>query len=64
MIENKQQTAPEYFYAHADIKNRAPVIVMDDNYLLSLNGYFGDGWHEPFKKWLMENFNLPVKTIE
>ena len=54
----------EYFYAHADIKNRAPVIVMGDNYLLSLNGYFGDGWHEPFKKWLMENFNLPVKTIE
>ena len=29
-----------------------------------LNGYFGDRWHQPFKDWFMENFNLPIKTIE
>ena len=29
-----------------------------------LNGYFGEKWHQPFKDWFMENFRLPIKTIE
>ena len=29
-----------------------------------LNGYFGDKWHQPFKDWFLDNFNLPIKTIE
>jgi hypothetical protein len=29
-----------------------------------LDGFFNDLWHEPFKKWIMENFDLPVKTVE
>lgn len=30
----------------------------------TLNGYFGNRWHQPFKDWFMEHFKLPIKTIE
>ena len=36
----------------------------DDTTLNTLNGYFGDRWHQPFKDWFMEHFKLPIKTIE
>ena len=43
---------------------KSPMVVFDDKYLFSLNGYFGDAWHEPFKRWFTEYFDLPLKTIE
>ena len=56
--------SPDYFYETAKIRDKAPLVMMDDNYLSLLDGLFNDKWHEPFKKWMMDKFNLPVKNIE
>jgi hypothetical protein len=46
-------------------KEKSPMLEFDDTDTFNiLNGYFGDRWHQPFKDWFMENFNLPIKTIE
>ena len=46
-------------------KEQSPMLSFNDtNTLNTLNGYFGDRWHQPFKDWFQDNFNLPIKTIE
>jgi hypothetical protein len=43
----------------------SPILSFDDTDTLNtLNGYFGDRWYQPFKDWFLDNFNLPIKTIE
>jgi hypothetical protein len=43
----------------------SPILSFDDDTTFNtLNGYFGDRWHQPFKDWFMEHFKLPIKTIE
>ena len=57
---------PEY-YAGGDyigLQNKCPILEVHENEGDILNGYFGDMWHEPFKKWFEEHFELPIKTIE
>jgi len=54
----------EYFVRGTSHREKSPMVAFDDKYLFSLNGYFGDAWHEPFKRWFTEYFNLPLKTIE
>jgi hypothetical protein len=44
---------------------QSPILSFDDTDTFNtLNGYFGDKWHQPFKDWFLDNFNLPIKTIE
>ena len=54
----------EYFNAGTEIRKRCPLVHLDEQYSTSLNGFFGDMWIEPFKKWFTSNFDLPVKTVE
>jgi hypothetical protein len=54
----------EYFNKGAEIRQRCPIIHLEDKYSTTLNGFFGDMWVEPFKKWFTINYNLPVKTVE
>lgn len=41
----------------------APIVEISQPYVRTFDGYFGDKWKEPFKKWFTKNFNLSVKTI-
>jgi hypothetical protein len=44
---------------------QSPILSFDDTDTFNtLNGYFGDKWYQPFKDWFLDNFNLPIKTIE
>jgi hypothetical protein len=54
----------DYFLEYSDVRNRCPIIRVEDQYRRELDGFFNDLWHEPFKKWVMENFDLPIKTVE
>ena len=48
-----------------EMKDKSPILSFEDtNTLNTLNGYFGDRWHQPFKDWFMEHFKKPIKTIE
>jgi len=53
----------DYFDEGSNPKEICPIVGVDYPYDTKLNGYFGDKWHEPFKKWFTENFDLPVKTV-
>jgi len=54
----------DYFFLYSEPRKRCPLIVVEDQYKRELDGFFNDLWHEPFKKWIMKNFDLPVKTVE
>lgn len=55
-----------YFYAESDAvaRNLCPIVSVEYVFEHQLNGYFGNMWKEPFKKWFIKNFNLPVKTVD
>jgi hypothetical protein len=52
------------YFNNLQSREKAPIVDIEEEYTQKLNGYFGDLWHEPFKKWFKHNFNFPVKTIE
>jgi hypothetical protein len=54
----------DYFYPDTAPRKFCPTIELDYSYSNTLNGYFGDIWHEPFKKWINLHFGLPVKTVD
>ena len=54
----------EYFYENSDPRERCPMVTVEHPYDNTLDGFFGNRWEEPFKKWFTENFDLPVKTVE
>jgi len=56
--------ACEYFTPHSTASRNCPIVTVENEYKNQLDGYFGSMWHEPFKKWFKEHFELPVKTIE
>lgn len=41
-----------------------PLVVLEPQYVNTLNGYFNNKWETPFKRWFIEKFNLPVKSID
>ena len=65
----------DYFYSE-DMQNhnkemidewveKSPMLEFDNNGKKEqLDGLFGDKWHQPFKDWFLNNFDLPIKTIE
>lgn len=54
----------DYFYPESSARDICPTVNLEYQYENQLNGYFGDMWHEPFKKWFTQYFKLPVKTID
>lgn len=65
----------DYFYSE-DMQNhnkemidewieKSPMLEFDNNGKKEqLDNLFGDKWHQPFKDWFQQNFDLPIKTIE
>ena len=53
-----------YFTPESRMDENCPLIVVEDEYKNILDGYFGKNWHEPFKKWFKENFDMNIKTID
>lgn len=56
--------ACDYFNPNSPAREKCPTVSVEIKYEKQLNGYFGDLWKEPFKKWFKEHFELPVKTID
>jgi len=56
--------ACDYFNPNSPASIKCPMFSVELEYKKQLDGYFGDFWHEPFKKWFKEHFELPVKTID
>ncbi len=56
--------ACEYFNPGSPAQNFCPSVSIETEYTQILDGYFGDLWHEPFKKWFKTHFDFPVKTID
>lgn len=54
----------EYFKPDSPARNICPTVSVELYYENLLNSYFGDLWREPFRKWFIENFELPVKTVD
>jgi len=54
----------DYFFLYSEPRKRCPLIVVEDQYKRELDGFFNNLWHEPFKKWVMKNFDLSSKTVE
>ena len=54
----------EYFDPNSPASEICPTVSVEYEFENQLNGYFGNMWHEPFKKWFKHHFNLPVKTID
>ena len=54
----------KYFIRDSTASKNCPMVSVEIEYKKQLDGYFGDMWHEPFKKWFKEHFELPVKMID
>ena len=54
----------DYFNEGSPAQDICPTITIETQYIDVLNGYFGDMWQEPFKKWIQLHFDIPVKTVE
>ena len=54
----------DYFTPNSLARDICPTISIESEYTRVLNGYFGNLWIEPFKKWIKLHFDLPVKTVE
>ena len=54
----------EYFNPTRTEANICPTVSLEYEYENVLNGYFGESWKEPFRKWFIKNFGLPVKTVD
>lgn len=54
----------DYFNPNSKARDLCPLVNLEVIYKKQLNGYFGDLWHEPFKKWFEKHFDLPVKLVD
>lgn len=54
----------DYFNPNSPASEMCPTVSLEVEYENQLNGYFGDMWKEPFKKWFKYHFELPIKTID
>lgn len=54
----------EYFAPNSYEREICPSVSLEYDYENTLNSYFGNTWKEPFRKWFIENFELPVKTVD
>jgi len=56
--------ACDWFEPNSPASEKCPMVNIEPEYENQLNGYFGDRWHEPFKRWFTDNFGLPIETID
>lgn len=54
----------DYFTPFSYARSICPTVSLESKYEDMLNGYFGNFWIEPFKKWFISHFDYPVKTID
>lgn len=54
----------DYFVDGSESSKKCPIVGIEVYYTETLDGYFGDAWKEPFKKWFWSNFHLPVTTVD
>jgi len=54
----------DYFSPNSPAKDICPTVHVEYEYENTLNGYFGDMWKKPFRKWFIYHFELPCKTID
>lgn len=53
------------FFREGSLGDRqSPLLSIEGEPGIKLDGYFGNNWHEPFKVWFRNNFGLDIKTIE
>jgi hypothetical protein len=53
----------DYFTPYSGARENCPMIQVEKKYERILDGYFGDTWREPFKKWFWETFDLRIKMF-
>jgi len=53
----------DYFDPNDENSKYCPIVSVDDKYIRILDGYFGDSWLKPFKKWFEYHFHLPVNAV-
>ena len=53
-----------YFTEYSVGQEFCPTVLVEYPYIQTLNGLFNELWHEPFKQWFTDNFNLPIKTVD
>jgi hypothetical protein len=45
--------------------DKSPILEFEnDDVFVTLTGYFGDKWKQPFIEWFWDKFHVPVKTVE
>ncbi len=54
----------EYFNSNSYARDICPTVTVEYKYENILNGYFEEKWKEPFRKWFIHVFDVPVKTID
>lgn len=53
-----------YFTPHSNAHKKSPILSIENEYKSKLDGYFGNMWHEPLKKWFEQEFGMYVKTVD
>ena len=53
--------ACDYFTPHSTASRNCPIVTVENEYKNQLDGYFGNMWHGPFKKWFKEHFDYRLK---
>jgi hypothetical protein len=54
----------KYYYDDDDPWfNVSPILEVHEDQAKVFDGFFGDLWLNPMKKWFNENFQLPVNTL-
>ena len=48
-----------------EMHKKSPILIFENyNEYNGLEGYFGDTWIEPFKKWFEDTYEFKLKTVE
>jgi hypothetical protein len=53
----------DYYSNSESFRNNAPILEVMGKYAEHLDTIFDNLWKEPMKKWVQDNFNLPVKSV-
>ena len=49
--------------SHKPFRDQSPILEVIGEYGKHLDTMFDDHWVEPMKKWVQDNFKLPVKSV-
>ena len=58
---------PEYWSEDTqeglNMKEKSPILRLENDFEDKLSSMFGTMWHEPMKEFIKDNFNIEIKTI-